>query len=160
MPERSPRIRINRRELSIILFLASFLPAILDDLYNLWWYVQFFGAVALRYASDHVNVPHYEYHTLTPPIGLVLAVLLFEIVIALGPYRRGERWAWWTLVLANGLYAAVKLWGSAALYPHWATALALAFAWLVAVGLSYRDFHPRIEDERLAPLRRTDQDRV
>ena len=59
---------------------------------------------------------------------------IFAIVLMLGPYRRGERWAWWALWLLPLLWLSHFV---ASLAPH---NLVLAVIGALGLILSYRKF--------------------
>ncbi len=133
-----------RRSLSGILFVVALLISPAVDLANLRKFAAGYGA----YVTPETRplVPHLIFHALTPVVGLGLVALLLTAVVVRGPYRRGEAWAWWTLVLAGAVLLAVKLWGTLTIYAHHilgglTVELELPFLlWLLAVGLSWREF--------------------
>ncbi len=61
--------------------------------------------------------------------------------IASGPFRRGEKWAWWAMLTAIGLGAAMSLLRIPALgYNAGAVNAAVLLVWLlIALAVSYRD---------------------
>ena len=128
--------------LSGALFLLVFLLPAAEDLPKSFWYTQYIGSRVMRWVEP--SVPHFTFHTLAPTVSLALATLVLAVGLVLGPYRRGDPWAWWTLSLAGLGFIAGKAWGSVALYPHWPEEVLAPFlVWLVASGLSWRSFRGR-----------------
>ncbi len=140
---RMTRCRV-RRILSGALFVVAFLFPVVIDLLNLLGITTVLDAAAV--AELQAGVLHAMFHILTPVIGLGLAALVLAAAVALGPYLRGETWAWWTLALAGVAVFATKIWGTLTLYAHGILSgltveLELpVLLWLVAMALSWQDF--------------------
>lgn len=98
-------------------------------------------------------IPHAAFHAATSIVGLAVAIAILALAVALGPYRQGENWAWWALALAGCANFAAKVWGILSIYPHplaggdMAVQVQLpALLWLLAVALSWKDFHTAPSD--------------
>ena len=136
---------VDRRASSGMLFvLAMLLPGLVDLRNDL----RLFELTDSLSPEARSGFPHAIFHVLTPVVGLTLAALLLAGAVALGPYRRRERWAWWALALSGIAIFATKLWGTFAIYAHGVfggltVELEIPFLlWLAAVALSWRDFRP------------------
>jgi cell division protein FtsW (lipid II flippase) len=67
---------------------------------------------------------------------------VFALILALIPYRRGERWAWYTLWMLPLLWLSLF-----ALAPDLPLYLALAIVTAAGLVLPYRRFFSRTEEE-------------
>jgi hypothetical protein len=70
---------------------------------------------------------------------------ILALVIILVPFRRGERWAWWTLWVLPGLWLCLFV-----LSPDLVGLLVLALISVTGLLLSRRRFFPKPEQETLA----------
>jgi hypothetical protein len=91
--------------------------------------------------------PHSMFHVLTAALGFFGVAAILGVSIAFGPYRRGERWAWWSLLLADLAVILANFWGTLTIYAHAISnglipELLLPVALVaLAVLLSWRDFN-------------------
>ena len=67
---------------------------------------------------------------------------ILALVVILIPFRRGERWAWWTLWLLPGLWLCLFVLDTSLL-----GLLVLTLISLAGLALSFRRFFPRPVDE-------------
>ena len=69
---------------------------------------------------------------------------LLAIVILIVPYCKGKRWAWWAIVVVD-LLMLLAQWRSLIdrLGNLGLTVTLTLLLWLIAVGLSFRDFNIR-----------------
>src|SRR5262249_38249097 len=130
------------RALTGALFLLVFLLPTLADLPKSFWYTDYVGSRVMRWVEP--SVPHFEFHTLAPTVSLTLTTLILAVGLVLGPYQRGDPWAWWTLALAGLGFIAGRAGGPLALYPQCPEEVLAPFrVWLVASGLSWRSSQDR-----------------
>jgi hypothetical protein len=93
-------------------------------------------------------IAHFTFHSVTSVVALVLVALVLSISLLVGPYRKGERWAWWALALPGLLVALVKILGTLTIYAHGifgglTVELELPLLiWILAVALSWREYSP------------------
>lgn len=95
----------------------------------------------------HGLPPHPLFHVLTPAVAFFGAVAILGASIAFGPYLRGEKWAWWSLLLADLAVILTNVWGTLAIYVHSISngiiselSLPLILC-AIAILLSWRDFN-------------------
>ncbi|MGA3406554.1 MAG: hypothetical protein ABSD49_12550 [Candidatus Bathyarchaeia archaeon] len=75
---------------------------------------------------------------------VITSSTLLTIVILIVPYCKGKRWAWWTIVVVD-LLMPLAQWRSLIdrLGNLGLTVMLTLLLWLIAVGLSFRDFNFR-----------------
>jgi hypothetical protein len=135
---RRPRTRI----ISAVLFIFPIIELILEDLRD------FFTPGLDVHAAVIGLPPHPMFHVLTAVVGFFAAGAILSLNIAFGPYLRGERWAWWSLLLANLAVILANVWGTLTIYGHSVSNGIIPELWLpaavlvLAVALSWRDFFP------------------
>lgn len=133
--------RPRRRTISAVLFAFPILELILEDFRD-------FFAPGLDVHAAVSGLPlDSMFHVLTAVVGFFGAAGILTVSIAFGPYLRGERWAWWSLLPANLAVILANVWGTATIYVHsisngiipelWLPAAVLA----LAVLLSWSDFN-------------------
>jgi hypothetical protein len=75
---------------------------------------------------------------------VITSLTLLTAVILIVPYCKGKRWAWWATVVVD-LLLMLAQWKN--LMDHFGdfglTVTLTLLLWLIAVGLSYRDFNIR-----------------
>jgi hypothetical protein len=134
--------RPRRRAVTAVLFILPIVDLIAEDLLDL------FGPGDVRSAISSLP-PHPLFHVLTPSVGFFGATAILSLSIALGPYLRGERWAWWSLLLADLAVILANIWGSLTIYLHSVSNGIIPELWLplallaLAVLLSGPDFNSR-----------------
>jgi hypothetical protein len=80
-------------------------------------------AAALHFGQADANA-HQDFHVVWEAFKYFAASAAC-LAIALGPLRRGERWAWWTMLIAcvalfGGVFVAHALSGGGPAIDHWA----------------------------------------
>jgi hypothetical protein len=103
--------RPRRRAISAVLFIFPLVDLIAEDL------LDFFGPGNVHSAIGSLP-PHPLFHVLTPSVGFFGATAILGFSIAFGPYLRGERWAWWALLLADLAVILANAWGTLTIYVH------------------------------------------
>jgi len=73
---------------------------------------------------------------------------ILALVVILVPFRRGERWAWWTLWMLPGLWLCLFV-----LSPDLRGLLVLTLISVTGLLLSWRHFFPKSGQETLAQER-------
>jgi hypothetical protein len=133
--------RPRTRTISAVLFIFPIVELIAEDLRDF-----FAPGTDVQIAVSGLP-PHPMFHVLTAVVGFFGAAAILGISIAFGPYLSGERWAWWSLLLADLAVILANVWGTLTIYVHTisnglipelifpVTLLALA------VLLSWRDFY-------------------
>ena len=137
------RMRRSRtRTVSAVLFTIPVLELIIEDLMDL------FSPGTDVHAALNTLPPHPLFHVLTPSVGFFAAAAIFSISIAFGPYLKGERWAWWSLVLGDLAIILANVWGTLTIYVHRISNGIIPELWfplavlVLAVLLSWRGFNP------------------
>jgi len=139
VPERSTRPR--GRTISAVLFSFVIVELIAEDLLDL-----FVPGTDVQAAISGLP-PHPMFHVLTAALGFFGVAAILGISIAFGPYLRGERWAWWSLLLADLAVILANFWGTLTIYAHKLSnglipELLLPVTLVaLAVLLSWRDFN-------------------
>jgi len=133
--------RPRSRTISAVLFFFPIFELISEDLLDL------FGPGTDVHAAVSSLPPHPLFHVLTPSVGFFAATAILGFSIAFGPYLRGERWAWWALLLADLAVILANVWGTLTIYVHSLSNGIVPELWLplalvaLAVLLSWGDFH-------------------
>ncbi len=137
--------RPRMRAVSAVLFILPIVELIGEDLLDLF----------VRSPGNNVQPtisslpPHPMFHVLAPAVGFFGAAAIFGVSIAFGPYLRGERWAWWALLLGDLAVILANVWGTLTIYVHSISNGIIPELWLplallaLAVLLSLRDFNSR-----------------
>jgi lysylphosphatidylglycerol synthetase-like protein (DUF2156 family) len=134
------RTRSRTRTISAILFILPIIGLFAIDLLDI------FGPGDVQSAVSSLP-PHPMFHVLTAIVGFSLATSLLGISVAFGPYQRGERWAWWSLLLGDLAITLANLVGTLTIYAHTiyngliVELLAPLTLLALAVLLSWREFN-------------------
>ena len=135
------KIRPRTRAISAVLFMIPIFELITEDLLDL-----FSPGTDVHLALGTLP-PHPLFHVLTPSVGFFAAAAIFGASIAFGPYLRGEKWAWWSLLLGDLAVILANVWGTLTIYVHRISNGIIAELWfpltvlVLAVLLSWRDFN-------------------
>jgi len=130
-----PRLRV----VTAVLFMFPIVELIAEDLLDLFGP----GNVSSAIAS---LPPHPIFHVLAPSVGFYGAAAIFGVSIAFGPYLRGERWAWLSLLFGDLAVILANVWGSLTIYMHNVSNGIIPELWLpltllaLAILLSGADF--------------------
>jgi len=106
------RRRPRTRTISAVLFIIPIYELITEDLMDL-----FSPSLDVHSAINSLP-PHPLFHVLTPSVGFFGAAAILSATIAFGPYLKGERWAWWSLLLADFAVILAIVWGTLTIYVH------------------------------------------
>lgn len=129
------------RTVTAVLFVFPLVELISEDLFDL-----LSPAMDVHRAVSALP-PHPLFHVLVGLFGFYAAAVILGISVAFGPYLRREKWAWWSLLLADLALILARVWGTLTIYVHsisngiipelWGPLAVLGLAVLLSAG----DFH-------------------